>query len=290
MAVTSALRKRIAASSPVPESLEGRVLLSGNVFLTTDPMTIADFTGDGTGDEVVFLRARQARRVLALSGIAAPPRSSLFLFDGVDGSLLGLPVGVTGRGAPLVAVGDFNNDGNADLAVANHPRRNANLEVVLGNGDGSFGAPMPVADAPANVTSLSTADINTDGNLDLLVTTSTSPRRGGIVSSRGDFLPNFSGALADSGDILIAPALSGGAGAESGGGTGTGGIVPIAAGTFILHPGVTAEAGSGVAPLGSANTFGDLAIFVPDSGGGATDLVLLLGNGDGTFTASTTTP
>jgi len=273
MAVASALRKRIAASSLVPESLENRVLLSGDLMLTTDPLTIADFTGDGAGDEVVFLRARQARKVFALSGITARPRASLFLFDGVDGSLLGLPIPVSG--APLVAVGDFNNDGNSDLAVANHPRRTANLEVLLGNGDGSFGAPAAV-EAPATITSLNTADVNRDGNPDLVVTTRL-PARGGIVSDRLSVLPNAARAFQDSLGIISPPAISGGVTAEAGGGTGIG-----AAGTFILRPGVTAEAGSGVEPLGAAGLLGDVAIRIPELGG-TSDVLVLLGNGDGTF-------
>ena len=37
-----------------------------------------------------------------------------------------------------MAVGDFNGDGKADLAVANHGSNN--VSVLLGNGDGTFQA------------------------------------------------------------------------------------------------------------------------------------------------------
>ncbi len=80
---------------------------------------------------------------------------------------LGYPVATTnyqasGFSAPAVA--DFNNDGIADLAITN-PQTNT-LLVLLGNGDGTFGAPSMLS------TGLSpdwvvTADFNQDGNADI---------------------------------------------------------------------------------------------------------------------------
>ena len=42
----------------------------------------------------------------------------------------------TGDGPDSVAVGDFNGDGKADLAVAN--AASDNVSVLLGKGDGTF--------------------------------------------------------------------------------------------------------------------------------------------------------
>jgi len=63
-----------------------------------------------------------------------------------------------------VAVGDFNNDGNSDLVTANNATNNVSL--LLGNGDGTFGAAtyFPVGSSPYTV---AVADFNGDGNLDL---------------------------------------------------------------------------------------------------------------------------
>jgi hypothetical protein len=48
----------------------------------------------------------------------------------------GVPPITTGMNPVSVAVGDFNGDGKADLAVAN--RTGNNVSVLLGNGDGTF--------------------------------------------------------------------------------------------------------------------------------------------------------
>ena len=79
-------------------------------------------------------------------------------------------IGVTaGSGPSSVAAGDFNGDGNLDLAVAN--RNTNNVSVQLGDGSGGFVATTSV-DVGSQPNSVIAGDFNGDGKLDLAVANS----------------------------------------------------------------------------------------------------------------------
>ena len=65
-----------------------------------------------------------------------------------------------------MTTGDFNGDGITDLAKANYDYYSDYVSVLLGNGDGTFAAPLSFAagDRPYSVT---TGDFNGDGITDL---------------------------------------------------------------------------------------------------------------------------
>ena len=71
-----------------------------------------------------------------------------------------------GTGPESVAVGDFNGDGKADLAVANWD--SDNVSVLLGNGNGTFQAAVNYA-AGTDPSSVAVGDFNGDGKADLAV-------------------------------------------------------------------------------------------------------------------------
>jgi FG-GAP-like repeat len=74
-----------------------------------------------------------------------------------------------GEGLNSVALGDFNNDGYLDLAVAAGDGAGGNqISVLLGNSDGTFRTGVNYT-ANANPDAIATADFNKDGNLDLIV-------------------------------------------------------------------------------------------------------------------------
>src|SRR6202011_4136467 len=70
-----------------------------------------------------------------------------------------------------LAVGDFNGDGKADLAIANN--NSNNVTVLLGNGSGGFttasGRPFAAGSGPRSV---AVGDFNGDCKLDLAVANS----------------------------------------------------------------------------------------------------------------------
>src|SRR4051794_9216663 len=81
-----------------------------------------------------------------------------------------------GKAPFFTAVGDFNNDGNRDLAVANQgpfdpegKTGNDTVSILLGRGDGSFRTRVnyAVGNGP---TAIAVGDFNRDGRQDLAVT------------------------------------------------------------------------------------------------------------------------
>ena len=67
-----------------------------------------------------------------------------------------------------VAVGDFNGDGRADVAVANNSAGSGTVSVRLSNPDGSLAPVSSTAAVPAPTTQLLAADLNGDGKADLV--------------------------------------------------------------------------------------------------------------------------
>ena len=102
------------------------------------PMSLAagDFNADGVPDLVVASQC--ASSVNCVTGLV-----SVLLGNG-DGTFQSPVPYSTGTGnSYFVATGDFNGDGNLDLAVANQigPSANSVVVILLGNGDGTFGSP-----------------------------------------------------------------------------------------------------------------------------------------------------
>ena len=86
--------------------------------------------------------------------------------------------GVTSSQVPAAAIiGDFNKDGKPDIVAATYNSDFvANLSFIAGNGDGSFQTATTVYTATANTTEypLLAVDLNHDGNLDLITTSTPS--------------------------------------------------------------------------------------------------------------------
>lgn len=191
-------------------------------------------------------------------------------------------------GSFAIATGDFNNDGKLDVAVIN----GLNIDVSLGNGDGTFRIPVRV---PTNLTySLAVGDFNNDGNLDIAVADPTS-------NSADVFLGN--------GDGTFKPAIKSKTSASP---------AFVAVGDFnhdgkldlavINIPNISILLGKGdgsfLAPIDNQtfttgpsdlvvtdfNHDGKLDVVVVGSEYESSAIGVLFGNGDGTLKSSITTP
>ena len=81
--------------------------------------------------------------------------------------------------------GDFNHDGKVDIAVAN--TGSGNIGVLLGNGDASFAPAVTYATTGYFPQSITAADIDGDGYLDLAVTANTDgPAAVGVFLANND--------------------------------------------------------------------------------------------------------
>jgi Ca2+-binding RTX toxin-like protein len=86
-----------------------------------------------------------------------------------------------------VAVADFNRDGVLDLAVAAGNSSVGGVVVALGNGDGSFAAPLAYqTNAGGTVGQLALADFNGDGAVDIVVANMDAPGTFSVLGGYGD--------------------------------------------------------------------------------------------------------
>ena len=192
-----------------------------------------------------------------------------------------------------LAIGDFNSDGQVDVAVTNTDSSSSTLQVFLGNGDGSFQPPFILA-LPYALDLLKTGDFNGDGKLDLAG--ASSDIGGQVLLGNGDgtfVVGPFFGLNFGMGIVQIATADFDADGqrdmaitwsdgvrndADIELGNGDGSFNDLA--TFLNMNG---EAGGPT--IGDFNADGKLDIAVPDNYVGAVERAvdIFLGNGNGTF-------
>jgi hypothetical protein len=213
-----------------------------------------------------------------------------------------------------VTVGDFNGDGKVDLAVslfgglvpANTGLYDA-IGVLLGNGDGTFQAPL-LSQSPAdNNYDIAVGDFNNDGKLDVL----TRPGLGqhGLYLSLGNgdgtflpaylvwtepisiFVPLLNGintiAVGDfNGDGNLDVALNvNGARVDVLLGTGTGTFAPVNSYVINQH-----QTGNGLGHIAAAQLTDSGHLDLVTTTGFGSTLALFYGNGDGTFQTPTVLP
>ena len=212
--------------------------LAANYDVESTPKGIAvgEFDGDGEPDVVVTNSGSTNVSVLLNTG------------GGTFGAASSYPAGIS---PVAVSVADFNGDTKLDLAVVNAgtPGVDSNISILLGNGDGSFGAPVNYG-VGIEPSSVAVGDLNGDGKFDLAVTNKDS----GSVS-----------VLMGNGDGMFQPAVN------------------YQVGTNPTSVVLADFNGDGKLDLGVANA-GASSICKP---AGVGTVSVLLGNGDGTFQPAT---
>jgi len=241
-------------------------------------VTLADVTGDGKTDAIVTLSGINQVAVLAGDGLGGFGTPTLY---------------AVGGNPQRVVVADVNRDGRPDLIVSN--QADGTLSVLLATGAGTF---APASTVAVNGAALSTpgtvsvADINGDGNADIIVNTGYSVvlllgDGAGAFSPGGSYDPGFDITGTATADVngdgrLDLITVDTGDQANFGGGVSS---VNVSLGNSIGGFGAPASFGAGNFPSAvvAADVDGDgrIDLIVSNELGG--DVSVLLGNGLGGF-------
>ena len=197
-------------------------------------------------------------------------------------------------------IGDFNNDGIPDVAAidAVYLAPNNTITIFLGKGDGTFTVATTSPAIGYNPTAIATADINGDGNADLILDQQESQYSANgqiaILFGKGDgtFTPSSSPTSLSSVASSVIPADINGDGKIDlvlGGNWASGINILLGKGdgTFTLVAGPT-SAGEATVAVADLNNDGFPDLVFPAFT--TSYLTVFLGNGDGTFTEAPSSP
>lgn len=187
-------------------------LAVGFLFGNEKGVSVLLGNGDGTFRAAVTYSSGDSSGAVALADVNGDGKLDLLVINGGNsvGVLLGNGDGsfqpvrsyITGGDIPnSIAVADVNGDGKLDLIVANecpvdsYPGSGGSdiaVGVLLGNGDGTFQAPVVYGSGGHLPLSVVAADVNGDGRPDLIVANScstddcSSPGAVGVLLGKGD--------------------------------------------------------------------------------------------------------
>jgi hypothetical protein len=279
-------------------------LLSGLTLPRTDydtgkgpiSVAIADFNKDGHPDLAVANQTDGTISVLLGNG------------DGTFGiqTVIAIPAVTTSGGTinaspSAIATGDFNDDGNIDIAVTD--MANSRVMILLGNGGGTFQTPVPYPTG-SNPVALVAQDFDGDGQPDLAVVDEGDGTTAGSVSillgNRVNGTQNGTFATKTDYPVDISPSAITTAVFNTGGftdlavankGSNTisillgNGINGVQNGTFGAQ--TTFATGNGPAGIATADFNNDGKPDLAVTNQTDSTVSILLGNGDGTFLAQT---
>jgi uncharacterized protein (DUF2141 family) len=213
------------------------------------PGTVADVNGDGNSD-VVLLDYFDPSGKLAIDIGLSDGKGNFTYKSALSSSLL------TTLAYIEPVTGDFNNDGKQDVVLANI---DGTLTVALSNGDGTLQTPVavPLPTLGCEVSYVAVADVNGDGNADIVI-----PYQGDVTcGGAGSTAPGYFVALGKGNGTFSTPAFT-----------------PYGSEPYAIT-------------IADMNGDGKLDLLLDDAPfatGGTFGVYLLNGNGDGTFGAGTT--
>ncbi len=191
--------------------------------------------------------------------------------------------GFSATGSSTV-VGDFNHDGNLDIAVGQtHEDGTGDIQIYLGNGDGTFQAPIQSLSSIAPV-AMGVGDFNNDGNLDVAASDGSSLASVFLGDGKGDLSQLQPFSVTDvryiqsadfNADGKLDLYLSGPYNTYIYLGKGDGTFNPVS-NSFNSNF-------YGTAAIGDFNNDGNLDLAQINQSGEYSAVAVYLGNGDGTF-------
>ena len=182
-------RVRLSSRAPALIALAGAALVATSSLARTQivfqpprvsdaggmcmDLVVGDFDGDGVPDALV-------------SHFPFSPQPLPSFVRGLGDGSFAPPVTIPFTSNQRVkAAGDFNEDGDLDVAVTDWTT--SAVAVALGNGRGGFDAPLPLAAVPYTAPeTIDVADFDVDGHLDLVIQyTHLQIQLGGLVVAFG---------------------------------------------------------------------------------------------------------